>query len=93
MNFQAKQPKRKTNTSTSGTSESPALKTSLRTVPALEARRENLAIALAGQLSVFFCRALNGGRLLSHNHLVCSEVFHLPVELIRSDEHMFLARS
>jgi len=30
------------------------------TVPALEARRENLAIALAGQLSVFFCRFLSG---------------------------------
>ena len=29
-----------------------------RTVPALEARRENLGIALAGQLSVFFCRCL-----------------------------------
>ncbi|CAK9026543.1 unnamed protein product [Durusdinium trenchii] len=30
------------------------------TVPALELRRENLAIALAGQLSVFFCRFLTG---------------------------------
>eukprot|EP00490_Sorites_sp_Unknown_P013356 CAMPEP_0114669364 /NCGR_PEP_ID=MMETSP0191-20121206/37935_1 /TAXON_ID=126664 /ORGANISM="Sorites sp." /LENGTH=224 /DNA_ID=CAMNT_0001924835 /DNA_START=44 /DNA_END=714 /DNA_ORIENTATION=+ len=30
------------------------------TVPALEARRENLAVALAGQLSVFFCRFLTG---------------------------------
>ncbi len=40
------------------TSKYPFLKNYLRTVPALEARRENLAIALAGQLSVFFCRAL-----------------------------------
>ena len=30
------------------------------TVPALELRRENFAIALAGQLCVILCRALTG---------------------------------